>query len=76
VGKLPFREILLTELENFRVKINVNTGHETYEAWREREHDDLVLATALACWYCLKQKKRTLGVRLIIGKIESRPLRY
>lgn len=28
--KLPFREILLRELENFRVKVNVNTGHETY----------------------------------------------
>jgi hypothetical protein len=30
------------------------SGHEAFEAeadWRERPHDDLVLAVALACWY-------------------------
>jgi hypothetical protein len=25
-------------------------GNETMESWRESEHDDLVLALALACW--------------------------
>ncbi|HVS39959.1 MAG TPA: hypothetical protein VMS17_30655 [Gemmataceae bacterium] len=25
--------------------------YETFEDWREREHDDLVLSVALACWY-------------------------
>jgi hypothetical protein len=38
------------ELLAFRVKIIV-TPHDTYEPWRERAHDDLVLAVALACWY-------------------------
>jgi hypothetical protein len=28
----------------------VATGHESPEAWRERDHDDLVLAVALAVW--------------------------
>jgi hypothetical protein len=26
------------------------SGNEQYGAWREGEHDDLVLAVALACW--------------------------
>ena len=38
------------ELQMFRVKVTV-AGNETFEAWRERDHDDLVLAVALACWY-------------------------
>jgi soluble P-type ATPase len=37
------------ELQNFRVKINIATGHDSYEAWRENEHDDIVLAVALVC---------------------------
>jgi len=40
---------LSEELQNFRVKINTR-GHDSYEAWREGDHDDLVLATAIACW--------------------------
>jgi phage FluMu gp28-like protein len=42
-------ETLLRELLNFRVKISLS-GHDTYEAWREQEHDDLVLAVGLAAW--------------------------
>lgn len=42
-------ETLLRELVNFRVKISLS-GHDTYEAWREQEHDDLVLAVGLAAW--------------------------
>jgi len=47
----PFVETLTQELVNFQIKINLATGHDSYEAWRESVHDDLVLATALACWY-------------------------
>lgn len=42
-------ETLARELLNFRVKISLS-GHDTYEAWREQEHDDLVLAVGLAAW--------------------------
>jgi len=42
-------DTLLRELLNFRVKISLS-GHDTYEAWREQEHDDLVLAVGLAAW--------------------------
>lgn len=43
-------EVLVREMQNFRVKITAS-ANETYEAWREGQHDDLVLAVALACWY-------------------------
>jgi hypothetical protein len=42
--------VLREELLNFRRKINLKTAHDSYEHWRETDHDDLVLATALACW--------------------------
>ena len=47
---LALRETLVKELLNFRVKINIATAHDSYEAWREGDHDDLVLSVALACW--------------------------
>jgi hypothetical protein len=48
--KLREAPTLRRELEMFRVKVSVATGNETFEAWRERDHDDLVLAVALAVW--------------------------
>jgi hypothetical protein len=42
---------LTAELSKFRAKINIATGNESYEAWRERDHDDLVLALAIALWW-------------------------
>ena len=44
---------LMREMMGMRVKVS-NSGYERYGAWREREHDDLVLAVALACW-CVKK---------------------
>ncbi len=32
------------------MKIDSKTAHDSYEAWREGVHDDLVLSVALACW--------------------------
>jgi hypothetical protein len=32
-----------------RVKVTLS-GREQYGVWREGQHDDLVLAVALACW--------------------------
>jgi hypothetical protein len=46
---LPLAGVLIKELEDFRVKITA-AANESYEAWRERAHDDLVLATGLAAW--------------------------
>lgn len=46
---LPDAATLQSELLNFQVKIT-DTAHDTYGAWREGTHDDLVLAAALAAW--------------------------
>lgn len=43
-------ETLVNELLHFRMTINLATGHDSYEAWREGIHDDLVFAVGLACW--------------------------
>jgi len=48
---LPDAGLLIQELLNFRIKIDPLTAHDSYGAWREGQNDDLVLATALACWY-------------------------
>jgi hypothetical protein len=48
---LPETPMLTHELLNFKVKIDPSTAHDSYAAWRERDHDDLVLALALACWW-------------------------
>jgi len=47
---LELGETLREELYNFGLKVNVATTNISYEAWREGEHDDLVLAAALAAW--------------------------
>ena len=50
-SKLKLGPILLQELRDFKVKIDPETAHDSYSAWREKDHDDLVLSTALAAWY-------------------------
>ncbi len=47
---LELAPVLIKELLAFRVKINLKTAHDSYEAWREGDHDDLVLSVALAVW--------------------------
>ena len=47
----PHLAVLLAELRNFRVKIDPATSHDSYAAWREKDHDDVVLAVALAAWW-------------------------
>jgi hypothetical protein len=46
---MKFGPVLAREMAEMRVKITPS-GNEQYGAWREGEHDDLVLAVALACW--------------------------
>lgn len=46
---LDHAEVLKRELLAFRAKIT-SKGNDTYEAHREGDHDDLVLALALSCW--------------------------
>ena len=47
---LPHAETLTRELQTYQVKISLDTAHDSYGAWREGAHDDLVLALCLALW--------------------------
>lgn len=50
-GKLKLGPVLSQEMLNFRVLIDPVTAHDSYSAWREEDHDDLVLSVALAAWW-------------------------
>ena len=56
---------LREELLNFRRKQNTVTAHISYERWRESDHDDLVLAAALACWKATYKRKGTTRMKVI-----------
>jgi hypothetical protein len=63
---LPQSDILEEELMNFRVKVTA-AGNETFEAWRERDHDDLVLAVALAVWAAERHPRGDPGEPIALG---------
>jgi hypothetical protein len=51
---------LVRELSDLQVKVTPS-GNSVYGAWREGQHDDLVLAFAMAYWGALKGSKRESG---------------
>jgi len=59
-GHLPESETLAAELANMRIKVSLS-GQDTYGAWREGQHDDLVLAAALACWRATRRIYSLMG---------------
>lgn len=52
---LELAPVLQQELLDFRYKLDPATAHESFAAWREKDHDDLVLYVALAVWWGEKQ---------------------
>ena len=48
---LPLAETLVKEMRSFKLKVSAETGHQSFEAWRSGDHDDLVLMAAQACWW-------------------------
>lgn len=67
--ELPLASVLSQELRNFRAKISLG-GHDSYGAgddWREGNHDDLVLATAMAAWYA--ERDANDGIRPASGAL-------
>jgi hypothetical protein len=69
--ELDLRPTLEKELAGFKRKIKLTTGHDSYEHWREGDHDDLVLATALAVWWA---RRRPTGTRVL--KVDGKPHRF
>jgi hypothetical protein len=66
--QLPFAQEIRREMQSFTAKINPETAHESFLAWREQDHDDLLLALAMACWW---------GSRLDnVGRVRMLPLRF
>jgi hypothetical protein len=59
--RLPEAKTLTKELANMRVKIS-SSGHDAYEAWRSGDHDDMVLALALALWRAKAAVRRQMAV--------------
>ena len=60
-----FAATLVQELLNFRVTIDPRTAHDSYAAWREGMHDDLVLAVAMACWWGERRSLKRAGTWMV-----------
>jgi hypothetical protein len=54
---VKLRGVLVEEFKNFKVKQDKDTGHESYEAWRESAHDDCVLGCAIILWIAERGSK-------------------
>ncbi len=67
--RLALAATLHAELSAFRVKITA-AANETFEAWRDSDHDDLVLAVALALWSAERAPSLTPGA---IGQSARKP---
>lgn len=52
----PLAQVLISELRAFTVRIT-SAGSEQFAALREKDHDDLVLAAALAVWAAEKRAR-------------------
>lgn len=50
IAPSPFRDQFVDELSTFKYKIRSN-AQASAEHWRQRDHDDLVLAVAQGVWY-------------------------
>jgi hypothetical protein len=59
------RDALVSELKNYRRKVNIATGGMQFEPWRESEHDDLLFATCLALWGWEVKRRGTTKLRII-----------
>lgn len=55
---LPEAATLIHELEGYQQRITA-AAHVQYGQWREGEHDDVLLALALACWRGEASRSRT-----------------
>jgi hypothetical protein len=47
---VELKDVLINELLNYMLTVNTKTVHDTYQPWRESEHDDLLFAICLGTW--------------------------
>jgi hypothetical protein len=59
---LPLSNIFIKELLGYRLK-NTSQDHENQRVSKERNHDDLVFALALACWYGQEVGRKEVRLR-------------
>lgn len=64
--QLPEAELLVKELSNFQVKLT-RAANEVFGGWREGQHDDLVLAAALAAWYGIQHPPPSTDCPFVVG---------
>jgi hypothetical protein len=57
---MPLLDVLQRELAAFRVSVSLK-GHDTYESWRQNDHDDLVLSVAMGAWFAVYELSRRDG---------------
>jgi hypothetical protein len=66
---LPDLKALLREFDAFTVKLGRETSNESFEAWRQSDHDDMVLAVCLAAFagerLCPPPKPQARATRLM-----------
>jgi hypothetical protein len=65
IGKVKDRDALVSELKNYRRKVNIATGGLQFEPWRESEHDDLLFALCLALWGWETRRRGSTRLRII-----------
>ncbi|MGH7791995.1 MAG: hypothetical protein ACREOB_06720 [Thermodesulfobacteriota bacterium] len=58
----PLSNIIIKELLTYRLT-NSSQDHENQRLSKEPNHDDLVLAVALACWYGQEVSKKEVKFR-------------
>ena len=57
-SKLKLAQVLSNEMLNFKLKFNAATAHDSYGAWREGDHDDLLLSVSMAAWWAERHRPR------------------
>jgi hypothetical protein len=68
---LPNAQVLAQELANFQVKLTA-AANETFGAWREGQHDDLVLALAIAAWVAERGRPQQSFAPKVVGGTSPR----
>lgn len=65
--KLKDAKVLRKELATFKVKINIASATESFEAWREKDTDDLTLAVCMAVWFGEQGQRRLTADSFFFG---------